>query len=74
MTETEFIEALKEFCKSNEFEYRGRIQFANGTLLVYIFGDKCIEPFNTWLDTWTAKHSTPTAFDKEIGSYVTLMK
>lgn len=74
MTEAKFIEALKEFCKSNKFEYRGRIQFANGTLLVYIFGDKCIEPFDTWLGTCTAKHSTPTAFDKEIGSYVTLMK
>ena len=74
MTETEFIKALKEFCKSNKFEYRGRIQFANGALLVCIFGDKCIEPFNKWLDTWTAKHSTPTTFDKEIGSYVTLLK
>lgn len=72
MTETEFIEALKEFCKFNEFEYRGRVQFANGVLLVYIFGDKCIEPFNKWLDTWTVKHSTPTSFDKGIGSYVTL--
>ena len=74
MTETEFIEALEECCKSNKFEYRGRVQFANGTLLVYIFGEKCIEPFNTWLDAWTAKHRTPTAFDKEIGSYVTLLK
>ena len=74
MTEAEFIEALKEFCKSNKFEYRGRIQFANGTLLVYIFGEKCIEPFDSWLDLWTAKHSTPTTFDKEIGSYVTLLK
>lgn len=72
MTEAEFIEALKEFCKSNKFEYRGRIQFANGVLLVYIFGEKCIGPFNAWLDTWTTKHSTPTTFDKEIGSYVTL--
>ena len=72
MTEAEFIEALKEFCRSNSFEYRGRIQFANGTLLVRIFGDNCIEPFDTWLSNWAVKHSTPTAFDKEIGSYVTL--
>ena len=74
MTEAKFIEALKEFCASQKFEYRGRIQFANGTLLVYIFGDKCIEPFDNWLSNWTAKHSTPTAFDKEIGSYVTLLR
>lgn len=72
MTEAEFIEELKEFCVSHKFEYRGRIQFANGTILVYIFGEKCIELFNTWLKTHTAKHSTPTTFDKEIGSYVTL--
>ena len=74
MTETEFIEALKEFCAEHKFEYRGRIQFANNTLLVYIFGNNCIEPFDGWLDLWTAKHSTPTTFDKEIGSYVTLLK
>ena len=73
MTETEFIEELKKFCKSNNYEYRGRVQFANNTLLVYIFGNNCIGPFDTWLNTWTAKHSTPTLFDKEFGSYVTLL-
>lgn len=73
MTETEFIEALKEFCNSNDFEYRGRIQFLNGTLLVYIFGENCAELFDKWLNTWSAQHSTPTSFDNGIGSYVTLL-
>jgi len=72
MTEEEFIEALKEFCRSNKFEYHGRVQFATGVLLVYIFGNNCIQPFNAWLDIWTAEHTTPTAFDKEFGSYVKL--
>ena len=73
MTEAEFIEALKVFCASNKFEYRGRVQFSNNVLLVFIFGENCIEPFNIWLGNWTKKHSTPTTFDKEIGSYVTLL-
>ena len=72
MSETEFIEELKEFCKTKKFEYRGRVQIGN-TILVYIFGEKCIEPFNAWLSTMPIKsHTTPSAFDKEIGSYITL--
>lgn len=73
MSEEEFIEALKVFCQANKYEYRGRVRLVKRQLLVYIFGDKCIEPFNEWLSLWTKAHSTPTAFDKEIGSYVTLL-
>ena len=72
MNETEFIEELKEFCKSKKFEYKGRVKFMNNTLLVFIFGVNCIEPFDIWLSQNTKKHSTPTAFDDAIGSYVTL--
>lgn len=72
MSEEEFIEALKEFCKSHKYEYRGRIQFLNNQLLVFIFGKECVESFDMWLSNWTEKHSKPTTFEKVIGSYVTL--
>ena len=74
MNEGEFIDALKEFCKQHDFEYRGRIQFANNQLLIFIFGENCIEPFDIWLNAWTQKHSTPTIFEDAIGSYITLLE
>lgn len=72
MNEKEFIELLKEFCAKNNFTYCGRVKFNNKVLLVYIFGENCIEPFDKWLKANSAQHSSPTLFDKNIGSYVTL--
>ena len=72
MNEHEFIEALKKFCAKHKFQYKGRINFMNGQLLVYIFGIDCIEPFDNWLSSNTKTHSTPCAFDDAIGSYIEL--
>lgn len=72
MSENEFIDKLKKFCASNNFEYCGRIKFNNNVLLVYIFGENCIEPLDKWLSANTKEHTTPNLFDKNIGSYITL--
>lgn len=72
MNEKEFIEALEKFCAKNNFTYNGRVKFNNHVILVYIFGENCIEPFDNWLKENTEHHTSPTLFDKNIGSYVTL--
>lgn len=71
MIEAQFFEALKQFCADNKFELKYKFHVGKSIAIV-IFGEKCIEPLDEWLSTWTAEHSTPTSCDNGIMSYVTL--
>lgn len=71
MSETQFFEALKQFCSDNKFELKYKFHVGQSIAIV-IFGKDCIEPFDMWLSNWATEHSTPTSCDDGIISYVTL--
>ena len=71
MNETEFINSLKQFCNNNNFEFKYKFHVGN-SIAVVIFGKKCIEPFDKWLNNKTSSHTMPVSCDDGILSYVTL--